>query len=266
MVRNESLAQVLQVFENDLLKKIQNRLPARVLSVSDDRKTVTVKPLISMVDENNNILERGDIEGLRVFKYGAGGFFLSFDVRENDLGWIDACDRDVSLFLQSYRESPPNTLRKHSFSDAQFIPDIMTNFVIDDEDAGCLVIQNRDSTVKISMGSERINIKAPELNLTADSIGLIANELTIAAELIDVAGDEISIDGQVSISGGSCEVSSDSFVVSSPSASINGIAFTPNGDVVSDSGISLIDHYHSQDPSLPADGHTHAQQDTGAAQ
>ncbi|CAH6970216.1 hypothetical protein VCHA30O60_50150 [Vibrio chagasii] len=268
MANEESLTQVLQVFEERIFKGMENKLPVRVVSVSGDRKRVSVKPLISIVGENNQIISRGVIKGIPVFQHGAGGFLISFDINENDLGWIDTADRDISLFLQTYNESPPNTFRKHSFSDAQFIPDIMTDFTIDSEDSDSLVIQNREATVKISMNQNRINLRAPSISAVADSIDLEADQISMTADEINISAGDINIDGGVSISGNSCEIDSSVFMVNSSVASINGVTFTGGGDIVSDSGISLIDHIHAQGASTSASGsgpHTHAQQDTGPA-
>ena len=77
------------------------------------------------------------------------------------MGWIKANDRDISLFLQSYTNNRPNTVRLHTFEDAIFIPDIMTGYTINSEDADSMVIQNTTGTVRVSINDQRIKMTAP---------------------------------------------------------------------------------------------------------
>ncbi|CAH6851430.1 hypothetical protein EDB29_1011099 [Vibrio crassostreae] len=263
----DSLSGLLRNLKDNVLRGVENSLPAIVTEISGDRTRVSVKPLIKIIGRNNRLFERAEIHGLPLANFGAGGFFISFNVRVGDLGWIEACDRDISLFLQSYDEREPNTLRKHSFSDSKFVPDIMRNFVIDDEDSDCLVIQNRDSSVKLSMNDQRIKLKSPHLNIVSNSLEIESESITVVSENIDITSSEIDINSSINISGSSCEIDASSFIVNAATASINGVTFTPDGNIVSDSGISLTEHTHAQGPSDPAgDGpHSHGQQDVGPA-
>jgi phage baseplate assembly protein gpV len=86
---------------------------------------------------------------------------LNFNLQSGDLGWVVANDRDISLFLTSYAQSPPNTTRLHDFADGLFIPDVMTGYTIASEDVSNAVLQSLDGTVKISFNSAQIKIQAP---------------------------------------------------------------------------------------------------------
>ena len=96
---------------------------------------------------------------------GGGGFTINFPLVEGSTGWIKANDRDISLYLQSaYAESPPNTDRLHTFSDAVFFPDIMADYTINAEDlAANAVIQNAAGTVRISLWPAKVKIVAPNI-------------------------------------------------------------------------------------------------------
>ena len=61
-----------------------------------------------------------------------------------DFGWLRASDRDISLFRQSWKNSPPKRL--HSFEDAVFEPDPMTGITIPSGHSGNLTIQSFDGT------------------------------------------------------------------------------------------------------------------------
>lgn len=148
-------------------RSVEVSLPCIVTKVIS-RTKVNVRPLIKIVAQDGTAYDRAVIEGLPVFTSGAGDRFISFPVAVGDLGWIDASDRDLSLFLQSYSAEEPPTSRMHSFSDARFIPDIMTNITAAEEDATALVIQNRHGTVKIALDDTEIRIKNEAVSLVID--------------------------------------------------------------------------------------------------
>ena len=54
----------------------------------------------------------------------------------------------------------------HTFEDAVFIPDLMTNYTIAGEDVQAVVIQNRAGNVRISLNNQRIKLTAPAIEIT----------------------------------------------------------------------------------------------------
>lgn len=180
--------ELMGVLQHVLGKTIQNldgMLPAQVVSFDRAKNRVSVKPLIMVLGTDGSTLSRAQINGLPVYQLGGGGFVLSFNLSPGDLGWIKASDRDISLFLQAYKEAAPNTLRKHSFSDAVFYPDVMTGYTIAGEDAGNAVLQNKAGTVKISLSQTSINMVAPG--------GITINGVTIdAGGAIATPGDVVA--------------------------------------------------------------------------
>lgn len=193
-------------------KKMQNCLPVKVVSVSADRKFVNVQPQIMIVDTDKNTTPRAEIKGIPIETSGAGGFLISFNIKAGDLGWINASDRDISLFKQSYGEAKPNTERMHDFGDSRFVPDIMTNFTIAGEDEGAVVIQNRAGNVKIAMDEEEIRITKDSItlvlsgdtitgvapggfnlnNFTIDASGAAASPVSITAPSAMIGGKELA--------------------------------------------------------------------------
>ncbi len=163
------LTGAFNVLGHHLKKKMQNSLPVKVTFISSDRKTVNVQPQIMLVDSDNNAIVRGEIKGVPVITSGAGGFLVSFNIQVGDLGWVEASDRDISLFIQSYSQSRPNTKRMHDFSDSRFVPDIMTNFTVAEEDSSAMTIQNRSGSVKIALDENEIRIKQDDITLNLSS-------------------------------------------------------------------------------------------------
>lgn len=158
---NGSLAGTLQFVFSKLTQKTDGMLPARVIKYDRDTNRVQVQMLITLITTDGSQVPRPQIASLPVILLGGGGFFLSFPIKEGDLGWVIANDRDISLFLQSYSQSPPNSERVKSFSDGVFIPDAMTNYTIDGDDDESIVIQSLDGSTKVAIGDDLITIKSP---------------------------------------------------------------------------------------------------------
>jgi hypothetical protein len=155
---------------NKFLQQTDDMLPARVLSFNRATNRATVQPLIAVLTTDDQVVPRAQIASVPVLQIGAGGFVLNFPLNPGDLGWIKANDRDISLYLQTLKSSAPNTLRKHSFQDAIFIPDPMRGYTIAGEDAGNVVLQNLDGSVKISLGSDKITLTAPDVAIVSTTL------------------------------------------------------------------------------------------------
>lgn len=184
----DSLCGLLLESYRKFLQSVDDMIPARVISYDRTANRVVVQPLISMVTTDGQAVSRGTFE-IPVFQFGGGGFSMSFPLVANNLGWIKASDRDISLFLQSLAEEQPNTSRLHSFSDAVFFPDAM-KAVIAEEDTDNAVIQNADGTVKVVLWNDRLVLKSPGVAQIDAPITAILGDATIAGStrLLDDVG------------------------------------------------------------------------------
>jgi hypothetical protein len=145
-----------KVFEKSL-RDLDGMLPAMVVGLQGKNR-VAVVPMVRMVTTNGATIERARIASVPVVQIGGGGYMLAVPIKAGDLGWIKACDRDISTFMQSYKSSAPPTARIHSFSDGVFIPHVMTNFIINSEDDDHLVLQKNDGSVRLAVCNDRIKI------------------------------------------------------------------------------------------------------------
>lgn len=164
-----SLNGVMKFVLQKFLQGVDDQLPAQIVSYNRTSNIAQVQPLIAMITTDNVVIQRAALQSVPVHIGGGGGFMVNFPVKAGDLGYIKANDRDISLFLQSYQASAPNTARKHSFEDAIFIPAVMKGYTIAGGDAQNLVIQNLDGTVKISLSASTITIKAPTVVIQSTS-------------------------------------------------------------------------------------------------
>jgi hypothetical protein len=174
-----SLPGTVRLILTKFLAEVDDMLPARVLAYDRASNRARVQSLINMVTTNGIRVPRGTIASVPVLQLGGGGFVASFPISEGDIGWIKANDRDISVFMQSFANSDPNTQRKHSFEDALFIPDTMMQSVsIAEEDENNLVIQNLAGTVKISWWASLLKILTPRMTIT-DTTAFIGDENVI---------------------------------------------------------------------------------------
>ena len=150
------------IMKKFLQGEIDDMLPCEVLSFDRTKSPprVQVKPLIMMVATDGTKLTRAPVASVPVAQWGGGGFMASFPIKKGDLGFIKASDRDISLFLNSFKEVSPQTKRMHSFSDGFFMPLALTGYVLASEDSNNFVLQSLDGTQKIAFWQNFIKIIA----------------------------------------------------------------------------------------------------------
>lgn len=164
---------------NEILKKhlqsVDDMLPARIIAYDRVTNRAQVQPLVKVLTTDNRQIGRAQIASIPVMQFGGGGFVLNFNLKPGNLGWIKASDRDISLFLQTFKENAPNTLRLHSFQDSVFIPDVMTGYTINGEDAEHAVLQTMDGAVRVAVWADRVKITAGAYFVTVGPAGITMN-------------------------------------------------------------------------------------------
>lgn len=155
------MGNMLQKVIAKALQQSENMLPVKVVSYDREKNTAIVLPLIKII-LTAEVKSRVQIGPIPVFAFGGGNYVINYPLREGDLGWMLANDRDISKFMESLAESEPNTYRTHSFNDAVLFPDAIRNFTTSGEDER-MVIQTLDGTVRISLGEADIRLKHPTL-------------------------------------------------------------------------------------------------------
>lgn len=190
---NGSLVGTISFAFSKLMQNVNGMLPAQVLKYDRTTNRVNVQLLITILGTDGTQTPRAQIASLPVLVMGGGGFTLSFPIKEGDFGWVLANDRDISLFLQGYAQSPPNTNRVKNFADGLFIPDAMKTHDINNSNKDYLLIQNEDNSIQIEIGTNPTT-GANEINIVADRINLdvgLTGFLTLNGNL-DVNGNIIA--------------------------------------------------------------------------
>jgi len=187
---DQSLASTMRFIQRAIEMDMENCLPCRVMDYDRKANRATVRPAIMSTvrsTESTDLIRKNRvaIPDIPVLSLGAGGFHISFPVKRGDLGWIYACDRDISLFLQSLTEQPAGLDgASHKFSDAIFIPDVFSKYTINEEDEGALVIQSTSSATRISVREDNIKITAPVKIQLDTPLTEILHDLTVSGNTI----------------------------------------------------------------------------------
>ncbi len=175
------------VFRKNMMK-VDGQLPAVVISYDRDKNVAIVKPLISILKTNMQRVSRATIAEVPVLALGGGGYVINFPLAAGSKGWIEASDRDISLYMQAaQKEAPPNTFNIHSFEFGRFVPDVFGDFTIAGEDAGAMVIQSNSGNIKIVLSAAALKLKHPTL------ISLQAPEIDLVGHVNNTGG--LAIDG-----------------------------------------------------------------------
>jgi len=181
-------------------------IPAKVLEYDRAKNLVKVQPMVMLVDTENNSRMRNPIGGLPLFSFGGGGFHINFPIKPGDLGWIVAADRDISLFLQTLDAAKPTTMRRKTFGDAWFVPDVFWKYTIAGEDTDALVIQSVDSTTRISISNGVVNITAPTSvkvdTPTATFTGDVIVQKTLTVNSNTMLKANLTVSGLTAVNGG----------------------------------------------------------------
>ena len=187
---DQSLASTMRFIQRAIEMDMENCLPCRVMDYDRAANRATVRPAIMSTvrsTESTDLIRKNRVSypDIPVLSLGAGGFHISFPVKKGDLGWIYACDRDISLFLQSLTEQPAGLDgASHKFSDAIFIPDVFSKYTINEEDEGALVIQSTSSATRVSIREDNIKITAPVKVQLDTPLTEILHDLTVSGNTI----------------------------------------------------------------------------------
>lgn len=166
-----------------MMQRVDGMLPAVVVSYDRASNTAAVRPIIALLTTGGEVVPRAQVARVPVVALGGGGFVVNFPLQAGDRGWIEASDRDISLFLQGLAaDQRPNTLRMHSFEDGRFIPDVFREFDVSDVGGDAMTIQSADGTVRVELSPDRLRLVAPTIKMDATTV-------EITADTIDITGD-----------------------------------------------------------------------------
>jgi hypothetical protein len=181
------LGSALSFIMRKYMMNVDGQLPAEIVSYNRATNRAIVLPLISIIGTDGTRMGRAPIAAVPVLAIGGGDLFINFPLGPGDKGWIEASDRDISLFLQSAQMSPPNDGRLHSFEHGRFIPDVYDQYTFT-PDAGAMVISTLDGTTRITVAAGKIQI------ITSNELDLIGQTLNVdMSEAVNINTGSLNI-------------------------------------------------------------------------
>jgi len=157
------------------LARLESSMPAKVIKYDPATNTADLQPLSDLIGTDGEKVTRPVINGVRVARPGAGGALVRFPVKEGDVGYMTAGDRDTGGAAANAAEEQPATGRRTSFGQGFFTPDSSAEWK--PEDAGAT---GDDTVIGAKDGSVRISFSAGKLSIIAkESISIECKDLTI---------------------------------------------------------------------------------------
>ena len=139
------------------MKAVHTDIPGEIQSYDESTKKATVKPLIKLRTNQDDILTIPPIDNVPVMMFIVKGFALDFPLEKGDGGLIIFAEEGIGDFLNGKVEVTADDFSRFNLTDAIFLP-------------GLWGFNNRpESRSKISIDSDgNINVTAP----TGTSISL----------------------------------------------------------------------------------------------
>jgi len=229
---DDSLLGMAKTILRKFLQGVDDCLPARVVSFDRDANVATLAPMVALLTTAGAQVARAQVSDVPVFRFGGGGMLISFNLKPGDFGWLKACDRDISMFLQSGSGGPPNTLRMHTFEDAMFFPDAMRDVELNPEDEENAVFQTLDGKYRVAIWPDRVKVTGDDT-----SAEFKTGEITMIAPIaVTVQAPQINLNGSVSSNGGA----------GTPNITLTATAsISLNAPVVNIQGRPFLGHNHN---------------------
>lgn len=163
---------------------IWTNLPGKVVSVSADGRTATIKPLYRP-RFNGEPVDMPELVEVPINWPRGGRMVMRFPLKEGDQGMISVMSRNMDDWYAKDGEQPAATQRMHDLSDATFSPGLSSSQApVGPYDPDNFELSSADGQYRISM--------SPEGKFKID--GAEGNLYTILAEFMElVASDELLI-------------------------------------------------------------------------
>lgn len=184
-----TLQGVLNVALRKAAMQFDCQLPAQVIAYDRATNVATVKPLVQMLTTAGELVSRAQIVSVPVLSLGGGQAAIHFNIQPGDLGWIEASDRDISIFKQSMGEGAPNTVRLHNFSDSRFIPDQFAKYTLADDTTEC-TIQTLDGKHRIELFDDKTKITADTTTLEITPTAITG---TVGAAIVSLTSSTLTV-------------------------------------------------------------------------
>lgn len=144
---------------------IRVAMPAKIISYDPATRLARVQVLQSDRTEDGLTVDQPVITDVPVFMPIGGGSAITTPIKPGDTGIVHFADQDIGGWATDGDTSPPDTDRRHSLSDAMFVPGAGRG----QADSENMVISFGGS--KITIGPSGIQIESATLTHNGKNIG-----------------------------------------------------------------------------------------------
>ena len=164
-----------------LLSKIEKIAPAQIISYDRQKNRAVVQILNQSITSQGGKITRQPLKDIPALVLCGGDYVLSFPIKEGDVGWICAADRNISIFKQTLKMFAPATYEKHRYKDSFFIPNYINGFTYDAADENAVLLTSTDGTTKISIKDGAVTITSASITLNGNV--LVNGTLTVTESI-----------------------------------------------------------------------------------
>ncbi len=159
-----------------LLSKIEKIAPAQIISYDRQKNRAVVQILNQSITSQGGKIPRKPLKDIPALVLYGGDFVLSFPIKEGDVGWICAADRNISIFKQTLKMFAPATYEKHRYKDSFFVPNYINGFTYTPDDEDAVLLTSTDGSTKISVKQGQVTIIANTIHLGGTSGAFVLTE------------------------------------------------------------------------------------------
>ena len=184
MKLDELIARVVKKAAQD----IRGPMPAKIISYDPKTRLARVQVLVADRTEDGLTIDQPIITDVPVFMPIGGGSAITTPIRVGDTGVVQFAGQDIGGWATDGDESPPDTNRRHSLSDAMFTPGQGRG----EADPDNFKITFGGAVITIAPGGG-VNITSPgDITLTASG-GLNIVSATLTHNGVNISDDHVHI-------------------------------------------------------------------------
>lgn len=190
---------VLAFIVNQMLARVRTMTIVQVKSVGADGLTVSVQPLVNMVDGIGNKTEHGTIFNIPVFRLQSGNGAIKCDPVVGDIGFMAVADRDISAVKNTAAPANPGSYRRFNLADGVYMGGVLnaapSQYVVFDSTG--VTLSDKNGNV-IFMGPDGIHMRG-NVHLDAGANLLVSGAVTAGVG----TADQVGLQSHLHTSGGS---------------------------------------------------------------
>jgi hypothetical protein len=153
--------------------------------------TVTVQPLVNMVDGQGTATPHGTFQNIPYLRISGGKNAVICDPAVNDIGVMVVSDRDISSVKNAQQPSPPGSERRADLADGIYLGTIIS------QEAPTQYVQFTATGINIvDVNGNKIQLTATGINISdinSNQIQMKPGSVNIVTEVLQVNGVPVTV-------------------------------------------------------------------------